>query len=881
MLATASAASLLALVSFAAGSAAAPPAKAGSPTSSFYYESELGNDFGQGTSDYITSADADFMALRGNMGNPSVGIDVTGWMVGAAGPGGAKLVAGTTYTGARNAPHATAPWLDLSSQRLYGNCYDLNGDFTVHDVGYFGAQFSRLSLSFTATCESSSHVVAGELRFNTSAPAFDGVTVSPVNRRYVEVGYAPVGGTGDKTTVALTNVGSGAVSVGAASMTGANPGDFRVVDDTCAGIATLGVGASCTFGVRLAPTTLGQLDGIASIAVGTIVATRQMTFRGTGQRPTTTTIEGPTTGWHWPPIDLSARVSPSPTSTDGGSSIWFWYPDADSASGPWSGPTPMMADGTAQGDSYPPPGVHRVYAEFNRNGTGTWAPSRSETITFKIMQASGIALTSSQNPTNSDEPPVITARLTPAGVTFDGGQLILKDMTTDQVLASLDVKPGQKKIRIEPFLTAGDHLLRAEYDGYVGVQGSSSELTQTIRANAGATVFPRKIFPVVDGYLDTLEVEAWRYHPLKVDIVVRSLAADTVVRSHSFPPETEDILWRWNGRNDSGALVAAGKYELQVIFSDGGTGPKVVKNTITVSRDWVKWRTKRVVLSGRAYSLSAKSRNASISKAGSGYARGVKLNSGKGLATVSYAFPVVKADVYGRITFAVQGRSTNRHKGLVAVWNPHAGGFRYVDNYDVAKLIGPGYKWWKTSVPSNDDRVRKGKVRALVMVAKGMGKSGPAVFDVRKVKLTYQAGTLIRATAASPAGATPDDRILPLGSTGIVGRSATDILGTRSPVLRARAHPPVLPQPQEPAATEESRPTNEPLPPEEPAATEAPTPFPTQEPTPTPGPAPTVAPTTDATSESSSAPTKAPEPTPEPVPNVEPTPGLDAAVEAG
>ena len=846
-----STATLLALLLLGATAVAGRPVQAAEPDSWFYYASEPGNPFGQGTADYVHSDDVNFYS-----GPSTVYMGGTDWMVGAAGPGGSRLVAGTTYTGARNSADASAPWLDLTSQRLYGNCYDIDADFTVHDVGYYGTSFSRLSLSFSATCEGNGQLVHGELRYNAPAPAFDGVTLAPVNRRYWDAGFAPIGSTGDKKTVTLKNVGSSGVTVGAASMTGPDAGDFEVVDDTCAGVSSLAAGASCTFAVRLAPTTYGQLDAVATIPVGTTVAARQIAFRGTGQQVTTTSIEGPT-GWQWAPVDVRVLVSPSPTTTDGGSSVWFTFPDADPMDGPVGGPEPMMADGSARYQGTLPGGIHRVYAEFNRNGTGTWAPSRSETITLRIMQASGVALSSSQNPTNSDEPPVITARVTPADVTFDGGTLVVRDVTTDTVLGSLDVAPGSKRLTIEPFLTTGTHVIRAEYSGYEGVEGSSSEFTQTIRANAGATLFPDKIYPFVDGYLDTLEIEAWRYHPLKVDITFRSLADDSVVRSQTFPPETDWILWHWDGRDDAGALVPAGKYEAKVSFNDGGSAPKVVKKTITVSRDRVEWRTKAVSLSGAKYSLASKSRNATISKAASGYPGGVRLNSGKGVAAVSFALPVASADVYGRMTFAVRGRSTNGHKGLIAIWNPNAGGYRDAGNYDAAKLVGPGYKWWKTSVPSDDDRVRRGKVRALVLVAKGMGKSGPATFDIRKVKLTYKVGTLVRASAASLAA---DGGLLPTPSSSTVGRSAADVLRVRVPLLRDRTIMPRLPDPSnetsdvvpEPAVVDGSVSPQGAVP-DEPAAPIEPTPPPTEPAKPTPEPPATASPEPTPEPESSSA----------------------------
>lgn len=773
------AAVLLALLGLASP---APPVHGAGPSSVFYYESDPDNPLGQGTADIITSDDEPFAA--GAFGAVSIG---QGWRVAAAGPGGTKLVPGTTYTDARGPGHPTAAWLELNSQRLYSNCHDIDGTFTVHDVGYYGSAFSKLAMSFTATCGSSGGIVHGELRFNASSPPFDGVTLSPLERRAIDLGAAAVGGTGGRQTVTLENVGAGAVTVGPASVSGSHAASFEIVDDTCTAAGSLPGGASCSLDVRLAPATSGSLEASVVVPVGTRVATRKLSLKGVGQTPTTTTIDGPS-GWQWPPIDLRARVSPVPTSWDSGNVIWFWFPDEP---GPWDGPWTFDDEGTVHHQGGIPPGVHRVYAEFNATGIGTWANSRSETITLKVMRQSSIRLETSDGAAYATEPPTIVASLQPTDFVYAAGQLSLTDVTTGTVLGSIDVGPGRQEISLEPFLTGGNHVLRAEYTGYEGVAGSSAEMSQRIIMEAGAQVNGSKFYPAPDGFRDTLTIEAWREHPLLVEIAIESSATSEVVRTQTYPPDTDWIRWAWDGRDDDGALVAAGKYRVHVRFKDGGEGPKIVSRTVTVSRHRVRWRSKSVTLKGRAYVARGKSRNGSVSRSASRYLGGVRLASGKGSASVAYAFPVARADVYGKLTLAVRGRSTNGHKGLIAIWNPNAGSHRDASSYDAARLVGPGDKWWKTSVPADDDRVRDRKVRALVGVAKGMGKNGPAIFDIRSVRLTYQLGTLVAPTSSDATAEPPaderDGESVPPPTPGTVGRLATELAGGEAlPRLRSR-----------------------------------------------------------------------------------------------
>ena len=64
--------------------------------------------------------------------------------------------------------------------------------------------------------------------------------------------------------------------------------------------------------------------------------------------------------------------------------------------------------------------------------------------------------------------------------------------------------------------------------------------------------------------------------------------------------------------------------------------------------------------------------------------------------------------------------------------------------------IGPSFKWWNTGAPG-EGRSKDRKVAAAVMVWKDLGKSGRSIFDIKRVRLVYEVGTMHRVDPASVA----------------------------------------------------------------------------------------------------------------------------------
>ncbi|MEA2026182.1 MAG: hypothetical protein U9O18_05785, partial [Chloroflexota bacterium] len=425
----------------------------------------------------------------------------------------------------------------------------------------------------------------------------------------------------------------------------------------------------------------------------------------------------------------------------------------------------------------------------------------------------------------------------------------------------------------EESLKVGRWTFQATSAETKGFASSTSALAATrvvkeIRDWGTSFVDRKTFYPYPDGYRDTVAAYGNRKFPMAVAITVTSVASGEVVAEHTIPAAATKYRWEWDGMI-GGALAPAGAYDIETTLTENKWTEQTFTKQVAVSRRWVQWRTKSVTLPGKAFALSGKSKDAYISKTRSRWSSGVRIGSGKGAAMVVYALPVAKAQAYGSMTFSVLGRSPNRHKAVGAVWNPKLGGYRNGGNYDAAVEFGPGYKWWKTTAGA-DGRVRNGKIRAAVMVWKGLGRTGPAVFDIRKVKLTYKVGSLQPVNTAPPLSlawslATDQDGLA-------TGRMVRWMPGSgRLPLASDVAIPPDLTPyetlDEDGAMTDEAvetDPLEEPAVSPAPEATEVP-----EEPEPTPEP----------TSEPTVAPKSTPEPTPTPTPSATPTPAPEVPAE--
>ncbi len=126
-------------------------------------------------------------------------------------------------------------------------------------------------------------------------------------------GQTATGATSDARTLTLTSTGDGPLAVGAAAISGADAGRFRITADACSG-ATLAAGATCTVAVSFAPTAAGAAAATLTIPSDASGSPAALALSGVGVAATTPTpAPGPSapTGPAPAAAALQSRTAPA------------------------------------------------------------------------------------------------------------------------------------------------------------------------------------------------------------------------------------------------------------------------------------------------------------------------------------------------------------------------------------------------------------------------------------------------------------------------------------------------------------------------------------------------------------------------------------------
>jgi hypothetical protein len=395
------------------------------------------------------------------------------------------------------------------------------------------------------------------------------------------------------------------------------------------------------------------------------------------------------------------------------------------------------------------------------------APADPSTFSVRILDASGDLLSSRQI---NDENVIELERRNVGCVVGEGDP---RDM-------------GFSTHSIDTSSFAGQ-TIKVQFRQHTNVDGHGFatlvDNVKVVDVRATASIAPAKFYPVVDKYVDNLIVKGQRDAAADVDITIRAASDGSIVRQAGIARATGAYRWTWDGQRANGAaapaaLAPAGNYDVAVVLTDAVGDKKTVQRRITLSHDRVVWKKRKaIVRKGGDFKLIALSRNASVSRAGSKYPGGARLNSRKGFAGVVYKFRYQQKanQVFDFVQFKVVGRSPNRHKAVIAVWNKKLGDPFNLGHYDAAKLIGPGFRTWMTKATPGADHAKYGNMRAAVMTWKGLGRKGGSAFDIKKVILTFRVGTIRSATGASVASGPLAKAIREDRPT--KGRSVADITG--------------------------------------------------------------------------------------------------------
>jgi hypothetical protein len=206
-------------------------------------------------------------------------------------------------------------------------------------------------------------------------------------------------------------------------------------------------------------------------------------------------------------------------------------------------------------------------------------------------------------------------------------------------------------------LSVGTHVLSAHYGGDPNNRAARSrDFVVTVSPNqidaSGVGTSTTNIYPVVDGYRDTVAIRGNRLEPISLVARVYN-ASNQLVSSQSVARGTGAYSLTWNGRNASGTILPAGHYRVDQALTDASGTRKVFSSTVYLSWRRLVDRTVYLNLKGSATAASGTSGTGSIGRSTS--AGWTRLAAGSnGWAGAGWQFTLPEAVAYKSIQFHVQ-----------------------------------------------------------------------------------------------------------------------------------------------------------------------------------------------------------------------------------
>jgi FlgD Ig-like domain len=171
---------------------------------------------------------------------------------------------------------------------------------------------------------------------------------------------------------------------------------------------------------------------------------------------------------------------------------------------------------------------------------------------------------------------------------------------------------------------------------------------------SGIAVQYPKVYPVKDGYRDTLWIRGTRLEPLTVTIRIHDRSG-ALVRTASFATGTGGYSYTWNGRNAAGTVLPAGQYKVSQTFTDAFSTKKTVTTFVYLSHEKLVTKTAYITRNGSSLSASGSGGGGSVTVSTTGgYA---KLVAGSGWADAGWEFYIPGAVVYKSVAIEINAKA--------------------------------------------------------------------------------------------------------------------------------------------------------------------------------------------------------------------------------
>jgi Big-like domain-containing protein len=546
------------------------------------------------------------------------------------------------------------------------------------------------------------------------------------------IGDTHVGSPTDKT-IAVTNLGDASQHVTAVSLGGANAGEFAIHDDGCSG-EDIPAGGSCDIVVRALPTQAGTSSAIVTVTSDAFDAKISGAVSQSATNATSVSLAGNSTT---AAAGTNVVVHAAATPTDGGGSVEFYV------DGKWAGSGIVDDTGKASASLQPQPvGTHDLVAHYIPQQGHGYDVSESDPLTIDFLQPTYVTLTSDHNPVLTGAQVTLTA--TAIASVPPSGTLTITDATTSTVLASGPVGGSATKVEVTTtFSAAGTHVIRADLaSGDPDYLDSTTTIEQAVglddfvAANGFALSIPT-IYPVKDGYRDTVAVKGARQETASVAVTVTSSGTGKVVARGSVPAGVGPYQWLWNGRTAGGAILPAGTYVISQVVTDSQGNQLGWSKSITLSTKKLVTLTWSKTQYGNQFQSFGRSGNGTVTKRSSPYPNEVRLDaSTPGWAAAEWSFTLPAATVSNRLRFFVNGSASGTAE--ICVWHPAFGSYLNLAAYDCPDFVRGSHATYAVQV-SPASHISARHVHGLVYVGTPYSRG---IANVAWVKVVFTYGVL-------------------------------------------------------------------------------------------------------------------------------------------
>jgi hypothetical protein len=195
--------------------------------------------------------------------------------------------------------------------------------------------------------------------------------------------------------------------------------------------------------------------------------------------------------------------------------------------------------------------------------------------------------------------------------------------------------------------TPGDYAIVLK-----AVLGSPDILVEATGFGTNYTSF----FPVVDGYRDTVNINATRGETASASIAIYN-PAGSKIRTLTVPSGIGAYSVAWNGKNTAGTLQAAGKYKIISTVTDTSGNKLSDTRYVQLSHRKLVTKTFTQTLDAGKYTQLQVAGTGGASRAQSTYTGGLFMTSGStGTVAAVYSFSAPAAVSYTSVSFKVIGK---------------------------------------------------------------------------------------------------------------------------------------------------------------------------------------------------------------------------------